>query len=544
MAWDPSESLQQLRAAVDTLNRPRVAELSTELIERLRTTDDSPYPERGAADILSLLRRKRHFTLLQQVADAFIQAGVDRPVVRRQYAQALLDQGNLTAGVTVLERLVAETTDQPRENFEARGLLGRAYKQMYLATGPGAPARRQLFMERAVAAYYDVYVESQNLWHGINAAALLTRAARDRIAPRNVADPESTAMNLAAEILERIEAKGDGADAWDRGTAVEACVALGRTEEAVGWLDSYLQATGTDAFELASTHRQLTEVWRLDPDADPGARLLPLLRATLLRRQGGEELLVGPADVATQTLRRIDRQAGFERNFSGERFNSLIWFRSALERCRGVARIEDPLQSGVGTGFLVAGASLHPSFPDRVLVTNAHVVCADDPEALDPEQAHVTFRAIERADGPSGTYRIAKVLWCSLRHQLDVTIAVLDGYPEEAIPCPVAAHRPRMDSDPAPQTYIIGHPSGAEQVMFSIRDNLLLDADETRVHYRTPTLEGSSGSPVFNAMWQLIALHHLGLTHMPKLHGEAGTYAANEGIWIDRIKAELQTAMG
>src|SRR5215468_1274656 len=274
MAWDPSESLRELREAVNTFDRPHAAELCAELIERLQN-DDAPYPERGAADVLAQLRRKRHFALLQQVADAFIQAGADRPVIRRQYSQALLDQGNLTASIAVLQRLVADTADLPGENAEARGLLGRAYKQMYIAVGPGAPTRRRLYMDRAVASYHDVFRESGNLWHGINVSALLARAAQDAVTPTSFPDPGEAARAIAAQILDQIEALGDGANTWDRATAVEACVGLGRAEDALAWLDSYLQAPDTDAFQLASMLRQLSEVWQLNADADPGARLLP-----------------------------------------------------------------------------------------------------------------------------------------------------------------------------------------------------------------------------------------------------------------------------
>jgi hypothetical protein len=539
MTWDASRSLQQLRDAVDTFDRPEVTALCAELIERLHN-DDASYPELGAADILGQLRRKRHFTLLQQVADALIQAGADRPVVRRQYSQAMLDQGNLTASVAVLQRLVTDTADLPGENAEARGLLGRAYKQMYIATGPGAPARRRLHIDRAVASYYDVYCESGNLWHGINVSALLARAARDGVAPSRFPNPAESARAIAKRVLGQIEARGDSADTWDRATAVEACVALSRAEDALAWLDSYLQAAGTDAFQLASMLRQLTDVWQLNADADPGARLLPVLQATLLKSQDGEELLIGPADVDSTTLGRIDSQTGFEKILGTDRFTNLTWFRTALERCRAVGRVEDIFQGGVGTGFLVAGPSLHPSLPEKVFVTNAHVVSAEVPDALDPEEARVTFRAIERSGNDPTYYRIAKMLWCSLPHKLDTTIATLDGYPLEASLCPVATRRPRMD--PPPQTFIIGHPSGTEQLMLSIRDNLVLGGDETRIHYRTPTLGGSSGSPVFNAVWQVIALHHAGRTDMPKLDGQ-GTYAANEGIWLDRIRTELQTAL-
>jgi len=540
MTWDISESPRQLREAVGAFDRPRAADLCAELIRHLRG-DDTPYPELSARDILGQLRRKRYFALLQQVADALIQAGANWPVIRRQYAQALLDQGMLTAAVAILKPLVAETVGQEYENGEARGLLGRAYKQMYIAARPGAPEQRRRHMKEAVSSYYDVYRYSkeEKLWHGINVSALLARAARDGVTPSGFPDPATTAREVAEQVLGRIVVKGDGADAWDRATAVEACVALGRADDALGWLDSYLQAPQADAFELASTLRQLTEVWQLSADADPGARLLPVLQASLLGRMGGQELLVGSDDVAPETLQRLDRHDGFEKILGIERFNSLTWFRCALERCRAVGRVEDQFQCGVGTGFLVAGRSLHSSLPERVFVTNAHVVSADVPDALNPDQAVVTFRAIEQA----GAYRLGKVLWCSLPHQLDATIAALDNYPADAALCPVAARRPLMDSDPPPQTFIIGHPSGAEQIMLSIRDNRVLDGDQTRIHYRTPTLGGSSGSPVFNATWELIALHHAGRTDMPRLNGRPGTYPANEGIWLDRIRAELQTAL-
>jgi V8-like Glu-specific endopeptidase len=87
-----------------------------------------------------------------------------------------------------------------------------------------------------------------------------------------------------------------------------------------------------------------------------------------------------------------------------------------------------------------------------------------------------------------------------------------------------------------PKVYVIGHPGGGALV-FSLNDNDLLDhgdPDDFRVHYRTPTEPGSSGSPVFDSNWELIALHHAGDSAIPKIHG-SGTYQANEGIALRHI---------
>ena len=65
--------------------------------------------------------------------------------------------------------------------------------------------------------------------------------------------------------------------------------------------------------------------------------------------------------------------------------------------------------------------------------------------------------------------------------------------------------------------------------------NRLLDHEAPRIHYRTATEGGSSGSPVFNSSWDLVGLHHSGGDAMPRLKGVSGSYQANEGIWIKSV---------
>jgi V8-like Glu-specific endopeptidase len=79
-------------------------------------------------------------------------------------------------------------------------------------------------------------------------------------------------------------------------------------------------------------------------------------------------------------------------------------------------------------------------------------------------------------------------------------------------------------------------------LQISLHDSVLLDIDndERLVHYRTPTDPGSSGSPVFNALWEVMALHHGGSASTPRLRGE-GTYEANEGISLSAIRRALGT---
>jgi V8-like Glu-specific endopeptidase len=120
---------------------------------------------------------------------------------------------------------------------------------------------------------------------------------------------------------------------------------------------------------------------------------------------------------------------------------------------------------------------------------------------------------------------------------LDVTIVTLrnlkKGYPALAL----AATLPLVDGKT--RAFVVGHPRGAG-LQISLHDSVLLDVcdDKRLIHYRTPTDPGSSGSPVFNSEFNVIALHHAGSHDAPRLHG-AGSYEANEGIALGAIRKKL-----
>src|SRR5262249_24438414 len=79
---------------------------------------------------------------------------------------------------------------------------------------------------------------------------------------------------------------------------------------------------------------------------------------------------------------------------------------------------------------------------------------------------------------------------------------------------------------------IIQHPYG-EPLQVALRDNSLVYDDESAIEYLTNTDYGSSGSPVFNDNWQVIALHSQRVKD-PKSRGVV-TYYRNRGIKIAAI---------
>ena len=543
MSWDQQQFLADLKAAVGDFDRERTEALCSELVGRLGR--DEELADGMGRKVLATLRRKCYFDLMERVADALRDAGADDVQVRRQYAQALIDQGKISAAVYVLEPLVA-STDDAEERAEARGLLARVYKQLYVNAANADPQaaagrRGRQYLQKSVSAYHDVYrADAAHLWHGINTVALAIRAEKDGIPLDGTPD----ARRIAREILHTIDATKKAMDAqgktvyaWDLATALEASIALDDFEQAQVWLGRYVQHGDTDAFELASTERQLREVWGLSVERPPGSLILPILQSSILNRKFGRVELVGG-----QVDKTIRQTLLLEKTLGAESYVSLPWYRLGLERCRGVAQIRNETGDGIGTGFLIRGGDLAPALGDALLLlTNAHVLTDDpvvqrDKKALDPDEAVVSFEALEEVAGQ--TFHVA-LLWTSPPGELDATLLRLDRPVAGPEPFPLAKRLPANDGKQ--KVYVIGHPRGGG-LSLSLTDNALLDYDERLLHYRAPTEGGSSGSPVFNNQWRLIALHHAGGFGVPKLNGQAGTYDANEGIQVQSIAAAVQAA--
>lgn len=527
----------RITRALNAYDRPAVEQHCEALCSHLKTTDEV-CPLAIAKAVLENLRRKRYFRTMQQVADALLQNGQTDPRVSRQYAQALIDRGQLALAI---EHLMVLLPVAGSEEPEVRGLLGRAHKQTFVDSA-GRSTRGAEHLSGAIEWYHQVYaMDSTKVWHGINAAALLHRAARDGIAVAGVDDPKQRAEAIAASVLRLVESlwKNGKASIWDCATAAEACIALDNVDDAAVWMERYVGEVGGDAFEFGSTRRQLVEVWQLSPTRGPGALVLPILEAELLAKDGGHlQFDARSLSAAASTT----TQQALEKILGRHRYVSYKFMLCALERAKSVAQITDTSGTGIGTGFIVRGEDIAEELGDEhLLLTNTHVVSEDpyvvNPPALAPDEARVVF-------GSGQTFGVKQVVWSSPPNVLDTALIRLDGDASDIEPAPVAPRLPLPDGEQ--RVYIIGHPSGGS-LSFSIHDNVLIDHEGppngspprpavVRLHYRAPTEAGSSGSPVFNSQWRLIGIHHSGHKEMPRLNGNAGTHPANEGLWMQSIR--------
>jgi hypothetical protein len=531
MSWNDPELERKFGEALNRFKWGEVAELCDQTVARIKA-ESSPIDEKLGRQLLHLLRRKRQFALMVHLAEAMVRSGLDTFPVRRQYAQALIDQGVLTPAEMLLKSVVQDAPRNSLDTREARGLIGRVYKQVYVNNNDPTSSANQMNLLRATLEYLEVYqLNPKSWWHGINAVALIARAKRDGVPIAGAPDSENLAREILAAVEEEEQSRDEPLPPWDLATKIEAYVALGDTEKAAPAARTYVDNGNADAFEIFSTLRQFEQIWQLKETEPPGSLLLPVLRTGHIAKSGA--MAEGdPKQFKAEAQALADNMQNLEAIFGTDQMQTYKWYKLGLDRCNSIARIERRNGQGHGTGWLVKAADFFAGEQGVLLLTNDHVVSEiPNPLAIFPKDCQVNFQALDEVLEVE-----EKVRWSSPYTQLDATFLKLKGEPK-ATPLPLHSSAMQMN-EPPPRMYIIGHPRGRD-LEISMQDNYLVACNDSLVHYRTPTEPGSSGSPVFESnAWEVVALHHKGKEKMKRIDGQDGFYQANEGVSIRRIQSE------
>ena len=562
----------QLRKAWDELNG-----LLT--YASVRVDDGSVHKLMGA------LRNARTFDLLGKTADRLLARGYqDDGTVRRHYAQALIDSGNPTAAIAMLEGMVGSGTVSAKEQNQVQGLLGRAHKQIYVdhiddANEPYAV--RQLFAGHLITAIghygsaYDINQPGNNDWHGINLIALLWLAHEDGIAvPSGTAPAGTDAGPIARRLIDALEGLArspDNQNHWLPASVGQAYVALGQYDKAAEFLGIFLRHPKTDTFALAGTVRQLEEVWRIKAGADGAGPILAVLKGALAGRAGGSITLSGEERARLAQAAHSDYGPQLETMVPDGRFTPLALLLRIVSRASAVARIRTPMMASHGTGFLLRGEDLCDKLePGLYMLTNSHVIsglqASLEQGALAPKDAKIIFEA-ESLNGGSTIYGCeSEIVWESPIGRHDATLVRLSAKTPHLTPLPLGNEQNRpQPADPngkqkGTPVAVLGHPKDEPLSLSTLgsiehSNGTIVDLgprtsdsdDPVYMHYQTPTEGGNSGSPVFETdKWTVIGLHHAGFdkeSGRNRLGGKSGANFANEGIYIGSIRKAINADM-
>jgi endonuclease G, mitochondrial len=185
-----------------------------------------------------------------------------------------------------------------------------------------------------------------------------------------------------------------------------------------------------------------------------------------------------------------------------------IWIRAANGQLTGYA-----------TGFMVS---------PRLLLTNHHVL----PNRETATHSRVEFNYQEGLDGQPLTPVICTFNPESLfiaDKSLDYALVAVEPLPEANR---FGWHRLIADEGKViigEYVSIIQHPGG-EPKQVALRENQLVDVLPEFLHYQTDTAVGSSGSPVFNDQWEVVALHHSGV---PQRDRQGRILSTDGTVWTD-----------
>jgi endonuclease G len=179
---------------------------------------------------------------------------------------------------------------------------------------------------------------------------------------------------------------------------------------------------------------------------------------------------------------------------------------------------------GYGTGSLVT---------PTLLLTNHHVL----PDAQTAANSEIEFNFENGIDGrplQPMLFPLSPAAFFLTDESLDFALVAVGASPPELAPFGfnrmISAEGKVIAGD---FVTIVQHPEGQKK-QIALRDNRIVDVFDQFLHYEADTQPGSSGSPVFNDQWELVALHHASVP-APE-HPELGKFV-NEGIRVSRLLA-------
>lgn len=211
--------------------------------------------------------------------------------------------------------------------------------------------------------------------------------------------------------------------------------------------------------------------------------------------------------------------AGPEKLIGKNNLLPIHFLREGVEAADAVCKLEYTGSDGreyVASGFMIS---------ENLLLTNHHVFS-------NPEEAKSANAIFRFEKGNNGVFLNPKIYTAKpdtffmTNSELDFSIVYLNNSPAK-VHGTITLKKRHDKVLLFERVNIIQHPAGQDKKI-SLQDNKVVTFFESKLHYLADTMGGSSGSPVFNNSWELVALHH------------AGSNTHNVGIRISAICSKIE----
>jgi V8-like Glu-specific endopeptidase len=209
------------------------------------------------------------------------------------------------------------------------------------------------------------------------------------------------------------------------------------------------------------------------------------------------------------------------------------WLQRGIEASKSVCKVV--LRDGEqGTGFLLKGGYLMTNFhviPNKEKASECKIIFDYEEDLFGNVKKQSEF-LLEPEGAKFSNLQKYDYAYIKVKDNRDNPLSQwgyldLDTFTDPQVGNPVS---------------IIQHPFGQTK-QIAVTSNKIIEKDGCKLFYQTDTERGSSGSPVFNQDWKVIALHHAGRTEddgglvVSTQTGERR--GANEGILIKTIANDI-----
>lgn len=203
----------------------------------------------------------------------------------------------------------------------------------------------------------------------------------------------------------------------------------------------------------------------------------------------------------------------------GNPLRHIAWIREGLRFASAICKIMT--RDKVGTGFLTSNG---------FIVTNEHVLGSDK----EAERTIAIFNYETDYRGAPLTPTVFNLdPGCFFADkELDCAVAKLKTELSDRAPLGAVELSRNTDLAEGQGVSIIQHPGG-DYKQIALSGNVASEVSDSRIFYTTSTMKGSSGAPVFDTGWKVVALHQGGGTWS----AEHQKYLNNTGILFSKILA-------